>query len=91
SGVPGTGPTALRINVDVRHPNIGDLVVDLIAPGGTTYRLHQRTGGTTDNLITSYTRDASSETANGTWRLRVADQVTGSAGFINGWSMALQY
>jgi Zinc carboxypeptidase/Proprotein convertase P-domain len=91
SGIQGTGPTALRVDVDVRHPNIGDLVVDLIAPGGTLYRLHQRTGGTTDNLIAAYTRDASSESANGTWRLRVTDQVTGNIGYINQWSLLLQY
>jgi carboxypeptidase T len=91
SGVQGTAPSALQVNVDIRHPNIGDLVVDLIAPGGTVYRLHQRTGGSTDNLVTAYARDASSENANGTWRLRVADQVAGNAGFINGWGLALQY
>ena len=91
TGVQGTGPTSLRVNVDIRHPNIGDLVVDLIAPGGAVYRLHSRTGGTTDNLITAYTRDASSVVANGTWQLRVNDQVAGNAGFINGWSLVMSY
>lgn len=91
TGIQGTGPASLRVNVDIRHPNIGDLVVDLIAPGGAVYRLHSRTGGTTDNLITSYTRDASSVIANGTWRLRVTDQVAGNAGFINGWSLVMSY
>lgn len=90
-GIQGTAPEALQINIDIRHPNIGDLVVDLVAPGGTVYRLHQRTGGTTDNLVASYTRDTSGENANGTWRLRVSDQVAGSAGFINGWSLVLSY
>ena len=91
SGVQGAAPSALQVNVDIRHPNIGDLVVDLIAPGGTVYRLHQRAGGSTDNLVAAYARDASSENANGTWRLRVADQVAGNAGFINGWGLVLQY
>lgn len=91
SGVQGTAPTALSISVDIRHPNIGDLVIDLTAPGGTTYRLHSRTGGTTDNLVTTYTRDASSETANGTWRLRVTDQVSGNVGYINWWRLRFTY
>lgn len=91
TGIQGTAPASLRVNVDIRHPNIGDLVVDLIAPGGTVYRLHSRTGGTADNLIAAYTRDASSENANGTWRLRVTDQVAGNAGFINGWSLVMSY
>jgi serine protease len=66
-------------------------VVDLIAPGGAVYRLHSRTGGTADNLVTAYTRDASSVSANGTWQLRVTDQVAGNAGFINGWSLVMSY
>ncbi len=89
--IQGTASAAMRVNVDIRHPNIGDLVVDLIAPGGTLYRLHARTGGTADNLIASYTRDASSEIAGGTWRLRVTDQVAGNAGFINAWSLVMSY
>ncbi|KQY51262.1 M14 family zinc carboxypeptidase [Lysobacter sp. Root494] len=91
TGIQGTAPASLRVNVDIRHPNIGDLVVDLIAPGGAVYRLHSRTGGTTDNLVTSYVRDASGVNANGTWQLRVTDQVAGNAGFINGWSLVMSY
>jgi carboxypeptidase T len=91
TGIRGTGPSSLRINVDIRHPNIGDLVVDLIAPGGAVYRLHSRTGGTADNIVTAYVRDASSVSANGTWQLRVIDQVAGNAGFINAWSLVMSY
>ncbi|MFC5569476.1 M14 family zinc carboxypeptidase [Lysobacter yangpyeongensis] len=91
TGVYGTAPTALGVSVDIRHPNKGDLLVDLIAPGGTTYRLHNRSGGTGDNVVASYSRDASSESANGTWRLRVTDRASGSAGFINQWSLVFRY
>lgn len=91
SGVQGTAPSVLRVNVDIRHPNIGDLVVDVVAPGGKAYRLHSRGGGGTDNLVASYTRDASDVNASGTWRLRVSDQVAGNAGFINGWSLVMSY
>lgn len=90
NSVQGTAPASLRIDVDIRHPNIGQLAVDVIAPGGTVYRLHQR-GGDTANLVANYTRNASSETANGTWRLRVADQVGGQAGFVNRWSVTMAY
>lgn len=91
SGIRGTAPASLSVSVDIRHPNIGDLVVDLIGPGGTTYRLHRRTGGTTDNLLASYTIDASSESAAGAWRLRVLDQVSGNAGFVNQWGLVFRY
>ncbi|HJW44908.1 MAG TPA: M14 family zinc carboxypeptidase [Lysobacter sp.] len=90
-GIQGTAPEALRVDVDIRHADIGDLVVDLIAPRGTVYRLHQRSGAGTVNLISAYVRDASSETANGTWRLRVSDQAGGNTGFINRWSLRFEY
>ncbi len=90
-GIQGTAPAALRVDVDIRHADIGDLVVDLIAPRGTVYRLHQRSGAGTVNLISAYVRDASSETANGTWRLRVSDQAGGNTGFINRWSLRFEY
>lgn len=91
SGIPGTAPATLRIGVDIRHTAIGDLDVSLIAPGGTVYRLHRRSGGTNDNIDYTYTRDASSESANGTWRLRVADTASGNSGYLDGWRLTLQY
>jgi carboxypeptidase T len=91
TGIQGTAPASLGVSIDIRHPNIGDLVVDLMGPGGTVYRLHKRTGGTTDNLVANYVVDASSENAVGTWRLRVIDQATGNAGFINQWSLTFSY
>ena len=91
SGVPGTAPATVRIGVDIRHTAIGNLDVILIAPGGTAYRLHQRSGGNADDIDFTYTRDASSESANGVWRLRVADSVTGDTGYLDGWRLVLQY
>ena len=55
------------------HTYIGDLVVSLIAPDGTAYVLHNRAGGSTDNINQTYTVNLSAETANGTWTLRVQD------------------
>jgi hypothetical protein len=91
AGVAGTAPATVRIGVDIKHTAIGDLDVSLIAPGGTLYRLHRRSGGTNDNIDYTYTRDASSESANGTWRLRVADSVTGNIGYLDGWRLVLHY
>lgn len=90
-GIAGTAPTLLRIGVDIKHTAIGNLDVTLIAPGGTVYRLHQRSGGNADDIDYTYTRDASSERANGVWRLRVADAVAGNTGYLDGWRLVLQY
>jgi aminopeptidase S len=85
SGVPGTVPPTLAIGVDIRHTYQGDLVVDVLAPDGTVYNVHNRTGGSADNLVGNYTINAASETAGGEWRLRVRDAETNDTGTINSW------
>ncbi len=87
SGVAGNAPAGLQVAVDIRHTYIGDLVVDVVAPDGSVYNVHNRSGGSTDNLVTTYTVNASSEVANGTWRLRVRDAASLDTGYINEWSL----
>ncbi|MEU0664126.1 S8 family serine peptidase [Streptomyces lavendulocolor] len=88
TGVTGNAPSTLRVSVDIKHTAIGDLQTELIAPDGSAYRLKNYSdGGSTDNLITSYTVDASSETANGTWKLLVSDNSRRDTGRIDSWSL----
>ncbi|MGB3440085.1 MAG: M28 family metallopeptidase [Actinophytocola sp.] len=87
TGVAGNAPAGLQVTVDIRHTYIGDLVVDVLAPDGSVYNLHNRSGGSTDNIATTYTVNASSEVANGTWRLRVRDAAAQDTGTINAWSL----
>jgi aminopeptidase S len=87
TGVSGNAPAALQVTVDIRHTYIGDLVVDVVAPDGSVYNVHNRTGSGTDNITTTYTVNASSEVANGTWRLRVRDAASQDTGYINAWSL----
>ncbi|HEX6686634.1 MAG TPA: proprotein convertase P-domain-containing protein [Candidatus Limnocylindrales bacterium] len=89
TGVPGNAPAALKVEVNITHTFIGDLVVTLIAPDGSLYVLHNRSGGSADNIVTTYTVNASSEVANGTWRLRVADQANIDVGTLNVWSLVI--
>ncbi|MFD9405946.1 S8 family serine peptidase [Streptomyces sp. NPDC059989] len=87
SGVTGNAPAALKVGVNIVHTYIGDLKVDLVAPDGTVYNVHNRTGSGTDNINTVYTVNASSEVANGTWKLRVNDNAGGDTGYINSWNL----
>lgn len=87
SGRSGNAPSGSAVAVDIRHTFIGDLLVQLVAPDGSLYTLHNRTGTSTDNIIRSYTVNLSSELLNGTWRLRVNDNAGGDIGFINSWSL----
>ena len=74
--------------VNIVHTYRGDLVIDLVAPDGTTYRLRSSsTSDSTDNVNTTYTVNASSETANGTWRLKAQDVAAQDTGYINSWKL----
>jgi subtilisin family serine protease len=88
SGVTGNAPAALPVAVDIRHTFRGDLVVDLLAPDGTAYRLkNSSTTDSADNVIGTFTVNASTEAANGTWQLRVQDVFRLDTGFVNSWSL----
>ncbi len=87
TGKTGNAPATLKVAVNIAHTYIGDLKVDLIAPDGTAYNLHNRTGAGTDNINQTYTVNASSEVANGTWKLRVNDNAGGDTGKIDFWSL----
>lgn len=88
SGVSGNAPSALAVEVHIVHTYIGDLQVQLIAPDGTAYTLKSYgTGGSSDNINTTYSVNASSEAANGTWKLRVSDNANLDTGRIDAWAL----
>ncbi|MFD5147679.1 S8 family peptidase [Streptomyces sp. NPDC058401] len=87
SGISGNAPATLSVSVDIKHTYIGDLKVDLVAPDGTLYNLHNRTGGSADNIIKTVVVNASSEVANGVWKLRVADLANVDTGKIDSWAL----
>ncbi|MFB7057886.1 S8 family peptidase [Streptomyces vinaceus] len=87
SGVTGNAPATLKVGVDIKHTYIGDLKVDLVAPDGTVYTLSNRAGGGTDNIVQTFTVNASSEVANGLWKLRVNDNANADTGKIDAWNL----
>ncbi|MYX95903.1 peptidase M4 [Streptomyces sp. SID486] len=88
SGRTGNAPSNLQVAVDITHTWRGDLVIDLVGPSGTAYRLKSFSGSdSADNVNETYTVNAAAESANGTWKLRVQDQATYDTGTINGWKL----
>ncbi|TPQ16309.1 M4 family metallopeptidase [Streptomyces sporangiiformans] len=88
SGRTGNAPANLVVTPDITHTWRGDLVVDLVAPDGTSYRLKSfSSSDSADDVNEPYTVNASSETANGTWQLKVQDQAAQDVGKINGWKL----
>ncbi|WP_189145519.1 S8 family peptidase [Streptomyces lacrimifluminis] len=89
SGITGSAPSDLSVYVNIVHTYRGDLVIDLVAPDGSTYRLKSSSSSdSTDNVDATYTVDASSETSvNGTWQLKVQDVYSADTGYINSWKL----
>ncbi|MEU1413429.1 M4 family metallopeptidase [Streptomyces sp. NPDC005731] len=88
SGRTGNAPSNLQVTVDITHTWRGDLVIDLLGPSGTAYRLKNASSSdSADNVQATYTVNASAQTANGTWKLRVQDQAAQDVGRINSWKL----
>ncbi|MBP5909974.1 S8 family serine peptidase [Streptomyces sp. LBUM 1478] len=87
TGRTGNAPSALQVGVDITHTYRGDLVLDLVAPDGSTYRLKASSSDSADDLVTTYSVNASSEVANGTWKLRVQDVAASDTGRLNNWKL----
>ncbi|AZM55636.1 peptidase M4 [Streptomyces sp. WAC 01529] len=88
TGRTGNAPSALKVGVDIVHTWRGDLQVDLVAPDGTVYPLKPTSSSdSADNVKETYTVNASSEVANGTWKLKVQDKAAQDTGYINSWKV----
>jgi PKD repeat protein len=87
SGRSGNAPSTASVSVNIVHTYQGDLKVDLVAPDGSLYNIHNRTGAGTDNVVKTVSLNLSTEALNGTWKLRVNDNAAGDTGYINSWSV----
>jgi subtilisin-like proprotein convertase family protein len=91
----------IKVQVDIDHTYIGDLVVTVIPPpqmGAASVALHNREGGNTDNLRRTY--DAASapglnayngKSAKGTWKLEVRDEARADVGRIVRFGLELTF
>jgi subtilisin family serine protease len=87
----GNAPADLRVEVHIKHTFRGDLRIDLVAPDGTEYRLkNNSTSDGKDDVDETYRVNASSETNDGTWQLKVQDRSEGDAGYLDSWSLHLR-
>ncbi|WP_417498540.1 S8 family serine peptidase [Lysobacter niastensis] len=88
SGRTGNAPNNAQVAVNIIHTFRGDLRIDVVAPDGSTYRVkNSSSSDSADNVIATYTVNLSTETLNGTWRLRVRDMFSGDTGYIDSWSI----
>ena len=88
--------TDVELRVDINHTYIEDLIVEVTSPEGTTVRLHNRTGGSANNIIGWYDSeltvdgpgvlaDFAEESPAGEWTLWVSDNAGADVGTVNEW------
>jgi subtilisin-like proprotein convertase family protein len=89
------------VAIDITHTFIGDLRITLESPDGTVVTLHDRTGGSSDDIVTEYNTgvndpdgpgslaDFNGVIASGLWVLTVADLAGGDEGTLNDWELKI--
>lgn len=87
----------IKVQVDITHTYVGDLLVELSSPTGRRTVLHARQGGAQDNLVAAYDSNRPGELSRllgqpmqGTWVLRVADRARADVGTLNKWSLEME-
>lgn len=90
--VPNQGVAfSVTVSVNISHSWIGDLVVKLVSPTGKVHTLHNREGGSADNIVKSWTLETfNGEPINGDWKLQVSDNVSLDAGTLNQWALNIK-
>ncbi|MBN1209552.1 MAG: S8 family serine peptidase [Myxococcaceae bacterium] len=79
---------SLKLSLDLPHTYRGDLVVKLTSPSGKTATVHDRTGGSADDLKGSFDLSAfKGEKAQGTWTLTVEDKARRDTGTLKSWGL----
>ena len=88
---------SLTVQVEILHPFIGDLRVFLVSPEGEAVALHDRAGGSAENLFETYTSldhaglaALVGAPAQGEWTLTVDDYLLrGEIGTLEAWSLQI--
>ncbi len=90
--------SSVTVFVDVAHTYRGDLRIEIVAPDGSAVTLHDRSGGSADDVLGTYGVDLvpfetlsrlDGASSLGDWELRVGDGVPGNSGSLDDWSAGI--
>lgn len=86
----GTPPAGneLQVTVNITHTYIGDLTVTLYTPSSQTVTLHNKEGGSADNIHTTYNVTGWDGDYQGYWTLKVTDTYNADTGTLDSWSVS---
>ncbi len=81
----------IEVDLDISHTYIGDLRVILTCPGGSSVYLHNRTGGSANDIHTTYPASiCMGQSAAGTWSLKVIDLARYDLGSLDNWQLRIR-
>ena len=90
----------ILVYLDVTHTYIGDLIVTLTSPTGTSVVLHNRTGGSAEDILGWYPTELTpvddfsaliGEEMFGDWTLAISDNAGIDTGTLNEWCLQIVY
>lgn len=86
--------SSMTANVNIEHSHIGDLVCKLTSPSGKSITLHNKTGGSKNNLTKTFAAaelaEFKGETAKGKWHMEISDKLKGDAGRLVSWGLNIK-
>jgi subtilisin-like proprotein convertase family protein len=98
--IPTTGETGqvkdVEVTIDITHSYIQDLLVFLISPAGLRIDLHNNVGGSTDNILKTYTvtntpdlNTMLNQQISGDCKLHISDNASWDIGKLNRWYLKI--
>jgi subtilisin-like proprotein convertase family protein len=88
---------SIKVDVDITHTYQGDLRLTLISPSGTLAIIHDRNGGSANDIKTTFDIATSPALCNfqnqpvkGEWTLWVQDLARSDTGIINSWGLVIE-
>jgi subtilisin-like proprotein convertase family protein/C1A family cysteine protease len=79
------------VDVDITHTYVGDLTVTLVSPDNTRVVLHNKEGGSEDDIKETYVPAGFvGKSIQGTWTLEISDTAGSDTGRLHEWSLTFQ-
>ncbi|MCK4510679.1 proprotein convertase P-domain-containing protein, partial [bacterium] len=93
--------TDIEVYINITHTYIGDLIAEVTSPEGTTVRLHNRTGSSSNDIVGWYDTELTvdgpgalldfvGESSGGDWTLWVSDNAGADLGTVNEWCVEVE-
>ena len=83
--------SSVSVAVDITHPYVGNLIVDLIAPDGTTRTLQSSSSNPEEEIYQTYTPNFRGTDISGNWTLHIRDHDPNShnGGALRNWTLTI--